>query len=94
MKLRSERQKDRKDELKNSRNPGAIHWLCFWLCLLLYVFVRKNLPDQLEKFKLAENQEYQTQLDQVLKEILSEIKFKSFKIIRHKTPRLRQPAPI
>lgn len=49
----------------------------------LYLFILKNLPDQLAKFKLAENPEYRKKLDKFLNQILSRVKFKSQKIISH-----------
>jgi len=49
----------------------------------LYLFILKNLPNQLVKFKMAENPEYQEKLDKVLNEILSKIKFKTKRVIHH-----------
>jgi DNA repair photolyase len=48
----------------------------------LYLFILKNLPDQLVKFKMAENPKYQEKLNKILNEILSKIKFKTQRIIR------------
>jgi len=49
----------------------------------LYLFILKNLPGQLVKFKMAENPKYQERLDNILNEILSKIKFKTKKIIQY-----------
>jgi len=49
----------------------------------LYLFILKNLPDQLVKFKMAENPKYQEKLNKILNEILSKIKFKTKRIITH-----------
>jgi DNA repair photolyase len=49
----------------------------------LYLFILKNLPDQLPKFKLAENPKYQEQLTRLINQLLSKIKFRSQKIITH-----------
>lgn len=49
----------------------------------LYLFILKNLPQELVKFKMAENPEYQKRLTRLINQILSKIKFKSKKIIHH-----------
>ncbi|MFZ5366342.1 MAG: SPL family radical SAM protein [Patescibacteria group bacterium] len=49
----------------------------------LYLFILKNLPKELKKFKMAEEPKYQEKLDKLLNQVLSKIKFKTKKIIRH-----------
>ena len=49
----------------------------------LYLFVLKNLPQELVKFKMAEDPKYQEKLTRLVNQLLSKIKFKSQKIITH-----------
>lgn len=50
----------------------------------LYLFILKNLPKELVKFKMAEVPEYQENLTRLVNQLLSKIKFKSQRIIKHK----------
>lgn len=50
----------------------------------LYLFILKNLPKELIKFKMAESPEYQKRLTRLINQLLSKIKFKSQRIIAHK----------
>jgi len=49
----------------------------------LYLFILKNLRQELVKFKKAEDPKYQEKLDKTLNEILSKMKFKTKRIIKH-----------
>lgn len=49
----------------------------------LYLFILKNLPEQLPKFKMAENPEYQERLTRLINQLLSKIKFRTQRIITH-----------
>ncbi|MGB9707038.1 MAG: SPL family radical SAM protein, partial [Microgenomates group bacterium] len=50
----------------------------------LYLFILKNLPKELVKFKMAEKEEYQERLTRLINQLLAKIKFKSKRIITHK----------
>lgn len=49
----------------------------------LYAFISKNLPGEMKKFRMVEEPEYREQLNKLLNQILSKIKFQSQKIISH-----------
>jgi len=49
----------------------------------LYLFILKNLPQELVKFKMAEKEEYQERLTRLINQLLAKIKFKSKRIITH-----------